>query len=107
MKKKISSILIAAMLAVSILGCGPDGEKPGPEPLEETWNLRAEIEALKNGEKKENSSDAYAASLNALLQVEKPAEAQKESWSSIFLGASRANYFQKYITDDLKKTWMS
>ena len=101
MKKKLCCILIVAMLAVSMLGCGPDGQ----DPLEGTRDLRAEIEALKSVEKKENSTDAYAASLDALLQAEQPAGAIEGGMSHIFLGESRAYYFKKHFLEDLSKNW--
>lgn len=104
---KLRCLFAVVLITIFVCGCGPSGsfDSSGSEIPEDTRDYRAEIEALKNVEKKENSTDAYAASLNESLQAEEPAGALEGGRSRIFLGASRACYFKKHLMDSLDKNW--
>lgn len=107
MKKPISYILIAAMLALTFCGCGAVGQDIQGEAQnhEEAQTLRDAINALKTAKEKDNSLDAYAAALDVLLQAEEPEGALEGGRSDIFLGASRAYYFKKHLYDSTEKSW--
>ena len=101
MKKTISYILITVILVPLLCGCGAGGQ----DPQEESQAMRDAINALKTVKEKDNSLDAYSASLDVLLQVEEPAGAIEGGRSDIFLGASRAYYFKKHLLENAEKSW--
>ena len=99
--KTISYILITAILVQLLCGCGAGVQ----DASEETQSLRDAINALTTAKEKDNSLDAYEASLDELLQVEEPADAIEGGESGIFLGANRAYYFKKHLLENAEKSW--
>lgn len=99
--KTISYILITTILVQLLCGCGTGAQ----DASEETQSLRDAINALTTAKEKDNSLDAYEASLDELLQVEEPADAIEGGESGTFLGANRAYYFKKHLLENAEKSW--
>lgn len=101
MKKRIFSVLLAAVLVLQVCGCGHKEEEP---PWAEQ-GLRSAIDALSAETVKDNSMDAYSKTLEVLLEPEESQGALEGGVYSLFMGASRAYYFQKHLYDTAEKCW--
>lgn len=119
MKRRIGCILMTLILAFQCLGCGAGGreetEGSGNEASgnETSGNEASDNEASRSEISddpadllgilslagKDNSLDVYSAVVNTPLEVEEPEGAISGGGSSVFLGASRAFYFQKHLMD--------
>lgn len=97
MKKKISYILLTALLAMQLTGCGPENSQ------EESAD--SDTAAVLEPGGQDNSLDTYAAAVHTPLRVEKPEKALDGGGSGIFQGASRAWYFKKHLFEDVNECW--
>ena len=93
MKRKAVFILTAAALALLSAGCGAKEKRPS----EEGRDLRAEIDALASAEQRENNMDPYAAECDVLLFAEEGGNGSEGAGGTIFLGSSRACFFEKHL----------
>lgn len=112
MKRKISHILTVVIVILQLCGCGIFEEKTGVLNTEEAQGSgslsskeestgpenRLDASAISKPGEKDNSLDLYSATVNASLQVEEPAGAIGGG-RKLFLGASRAWFFQKHLFD--------
>lgn len=116
MKKRISYIFAAIIFVLQLCGCGTDEDGLESAPDTEEVQSTGASEGQKDpGESdagsiwslvgKDNSLDAYSWVVNALLQVEEPAEAIGGGGKKLFLGNSRAYYFKKHLFKDVELCW--
>ena len=119
MKKRICSILLAFLLLSQLPGCGAETDSPqnGSEPgiseassSEETGEFENVSEildamAIQSLAGKDNSLDAYSLTVNLPLRVERPEGAIAGGGSEIFLGDTRAYYFQKHLFENVEECW--
>lgn len=120
MKKRISYILVTVILVLQFCGCDANANESsdvqntemsqnsiGLDDLDVSVDPESAPDALAvlalGG--KDNSLDAYSATINAPLQVEKPDEAVSGGASNIFLGKFRAYYFKKHLFKTVEQCW--
>lgn len=114
MKKIAICILIAAMFALQLSGCGVDKkEAPNTPATVETGDasntdqqagaLEVSTDSTPTG--KDNSQDVYSMAINTPLQVEHPANAINGGGEKILLGKSRAYHFKKHLFENVEECW--
>ncbi len=118
MKRTISSILLTAMLAVQLSGCGEEEQKvSGASDMVQDAS-GADSQEISVGEGgildpsavlglagKDNSLDAYSATARVSLQVEKPENALGGGGARSFLGATGAYHFEKHLFSTADESW--
>lgn len=114
MKKIAICILIAAMFALQLSGCGVDKkEAPNTPATVETGDASntdqqagaLEVSTDSNPTGKDNSQDVYSMAINTPLQVEHPANAINGGGEKILLGKSRAYHFKKHLFENVEECW--
>lgn len=99
MKKIISYVILSAILVLQLGGCGTDEKEPPSVPD------TAEVQDVDGIGSQDNSLDVYTATVNTPLQVENPVNALKGGGNKIFLGGSKAYYFQKHLFENVDECW--
>lgn len=120
MKKIISYILIAAIFALPLSGCGADetesADTANMEQTQASGGLNGQegsadpesildASAVLDLDILDNSLDAYSRIIDTPLQAETPAGALAGGESRIFLGATRAYYFKKHLFSSYHESW--
>lgn len=120
MKKTISSFLIIVLIALQICGCGANFDESSDihnteharnDISQDSQDVGVDSESVPNVSAvqmllgRDNSLDAYTATVNIPLQVEEPEGAIAGGASNIFLGSSRAYYFKKHLLENVEQCW--
>ena len=111
MKKIVGSILLTAMLAACLGGCGgaeqelpaaPDAEQPSGTPdTEYQSNISIDPDSWGG----DNSLDAYSAVVRMPLMTEEPENAIGGGVRVLFLGSGRAYNFKKHFLETAGESW--
>lgn len=100
MKKFISYLLLTAMLALGLGGCGkPEEAPPDASDAERPSDIAVDTDSLG----RDNSLDVYSAAVHTPLVAEEPADAVWGGTSMFFLGAGRAYFYTRYWLEAAQK----